>query len=78
MSWPGVPRGRVAELAGPEVHELPDLVRRLLRARGVRRLAPPLRGPTAASRAATGGALLPDGPGPRGTTTFEQWLRATT
>ena len=70
------PQGRAPELAGPEVHELTDLVRRLLRARGSRRLVLPLKGPTAASRAAVGGALLPTGPGPRGGQTFDEWLRA--
>ena len=73
----GAPLGRAPELAGPEVHELPDLVRRLLRARGARRLVLPLRGPTAASRAVTGGALLPTGAGPRGQQTFGEWLGAT-
>ena len=71
------PRGRAPELAGPEVHELTDLVRRLLRVRGSRRVVLPLQGPTAASRAAVGGALLPTGAGPRGRQTFEQWLLAT-
>jgi len=66
--------GRAPELAGPEVHELPDLARRYLRARGQRRLVVPLRGPVAASRAAVGGALLPTGPGPRGTLRFDAWL----
>jgi uncharacterized protein YbjT (DUF2867 family) len=70
------PQGRAPELAGPEVHELTHLVRRLLRARGSRRLVLPLKGPTAASRAAVGGALLPTGPGPRGQQTFDEWLRA--
>ena len=70
------PVGRAPELAGPEVHELPDLVRRLLRARGSRRLVLPLRGPTAASRAVTGGALLPTGAGPRGRQPFDDWLRS--
>lgn len=63
--------------AGPEVRELPDLVRQLPRARGTRRLVPPLRGPTAASRAVTGGALLPGGAGPPGRRTFDEWLGAT-
>ena len=70
------PQGRVPELAGPDVHDLTDLVHRVLRARGSRRLVVPLRGPTAASRAVVGGALLPTGPGPRGRQTFEQWLQA--
>ena len=59
----------------PQVHELTDLVRRLLRARRSRRLVLPLRGPTAASRAVTGGALLPTGSGPRGRQTFDEWLQ---
>ncbi len=71
------PQGRAPELAGPEVRELTDLVRRLLRARGSRRVVLPLRGPTAASRAVTGEALLPTDAGPRGRQSFEQWLRAT-
>ena len=70
------PQGRAPELAGPQVHELTDLARRVLRTRGSRRLVLPLRGPTAASRAVVGGALLPTGPGPRGRQTFDAWLRA--
>jgi uncharacterized protein YbjT (DUF2867 family) len=72
----GPPQGRAPELAGPQVHELTDLARRLLRARGSHRLVLPLKGPTAASRAAVGGALLPTGPGPRGRQTFGEWLQA--
>lgn len=68
--------GRAPELAGPEEHWLPELARRYLRARGQRRLVVPLRAPVAASRAAAGGALLPTGPGPRGTQTFDAWLAA--
>jgi uncharacterized protein YbjT (DUF2867 family) len=66
--------GRAPDLAGPEVHGLSDLARRYLRARGQRRLVLPVRAPVAASRAAAGGALLPTGPGPRGTVTFDAWL----
>ena len=68
--------GRAPDLAGPEEHWLPTLARRYLRARGERRLVLPLRAPVAASRAAAGGALLPTGPGPRGTVTFDAWLSA--
>jgi uncharacterized protein YbjT (DUF2867 family) len=71
---PGPAPELAPELAGPEEHALPDLARRLLRARGQRRLVLPLRGPVAASRAVAAGALLPTGPGPRGTQTFDQWL----
>jgi uncharacterized protein YbjT (DUF2867 family) len=73
----GEPQGRAPELAGPEEHDLTDLVRRRLRARGSRRRVLPLQGPTAASRAARGGALLPTQDGPRGRQTFDEWLRAT-
>lgn len=66
--------GLAAELAGPEEHGLPDLARQLLRARGQRRFVLPLRGPVPSSRAVAGGALLPTGPGPRGTQTFDEWL----
>ncbi len=69
------PQGRAPDLAGPHVHELTDLVRRLLRARGSRRLVLPLQAPTAASRAAVAGALLPTGPGPRGRQGFDEWLQ---
>ena len=66
--------GQAPELAGPQEHRLPDLARRRLRARGQRRLVVPLRAPVAASRAVATGALLPTGPGLRGTQTFDEWL----
>ena len=64
------------DLAGPEEHDLVDLARRLLRARGSRRVVLPVRPPGAAGRAMARGALLPTGPGPRGTQTFDAWLAA--
>jgi uncharacterized protein YbjT (DUF2867 family) len=70
----GPPAGRVPDIAGPDQHTMPDLVRRLVHARGSRRVVLPVRLPGAAQRAALSGALLPDGPGPRGVVTFEQWL----
>jgi uncharacterized protein YbjT (DUF2867 family) len=71
---PGPARGRVEDLAGPAVHELSDLARRVLRARGSRRvvLAVPVGG-----RAMRTGGLLPDGGGPRGTIGFDAWLAGT-
>lgn len=66
--------GRAPDLAGPEEHDLVDLARRLLRARGPRRVVLPVRPPGAAGRAMARGALLPTGPGPRGTQTFDAWL----
>ena len=78
MRWspwpPDRPMGRAPELAGPEPREMSDLVRLVLRARGVRRVVLPLRVPGAAGRAMACGALLPTAPGPRGRQTFEQWL----
>ena len=70
------PVGLAAELAGPVEHELVDLARRLLQARGSRRALPPVRLPGADGRAMVGGALLPTRPGPRGSQTFDAWLTA--
>lgn len=72
----GPAQGMAPELAGPQVHELGDLARLLLRARGQHRHVVEVRLPGAAGRAAAGGALLPTGPGPRSGLTFEQWLTA--
>jgi uncharacterized protein YbjT (DUF2867 family) len=74
----GEPAGATPELAGPEVHELTDLARRVLGARGDRRVLVPLRLPGAVGRQLAGGALLPAGPGGRGVETFDAWLRRTT
>jgi hypothetical protein len=60
-SWPGRAAGPGARARRPEVHELTDLVRRLLRAAAPAAWCCRSRGPTAASRAAVGGALLPTG-----------------
>jgi uncharacterized protein YbjT (DUF2867 family) len=68
------PAGLAPELAGPERQPLPDLVRALVRARGGGQLVVGLRLPGAVGKAMAGGALLPAGPGPRGTQTFGQWL----
>ena len=70
------PAGRVPDLAGPAEHELVDLARQLLRARGSGRRVLPVRLPGSAGRAMAGGALLPTGPGPRGRQRFDQWLVA--
>ncbi len=69
------PVGLAPELAGPEVHWMPDLARRLARARGKRRLVLPLWIPGKAGHALAGGGLLPTAPGPRGTVTFDQWVQ---
>jgi uncharacterized protein YbjT (DUF2867 family) len=68
------PRGLAPELAGPQPEDMPDMIRRLIRARGGRGRALAIRLPGAAGKAMAGGALLPRGEGPRGTQTFAQWL----
>jgi uncharacterized protein YbjT (DUF2867 family) len=70
----GAPVGLAPELAGPQERQMPDLVRRLLGARGSRRVVIPVRLPGPSGRAMISGGLLPGGPGPRGTQTFDQWL----
>ena len=71
------PSGTTSEIAGPEVHRMPDLVRRVLRARGARRLVVPVRLPGRVGAAMAGDGLLPAGEGRRGTQTFAEWLRET-
>lgn len=70
----GAPVGLAPELAGPEVHAMPDLVRRLIDARGSRLRVVPVRLPGPTGRAMASGGLLPLAGGPRGRQTFAQWL----
>jgi uncharacterized protein YbjT (DUF2867 family) len=66
--------GLAPEIAGPEVHELPDLVRQVLRSRGQRRIVVPVRIP--GGRGAAHGGLLPAGEFTAGIQTFADWLRS--
>jgi uncharacterized protein YbjT (DUF2867 family) len=68
------PAGLLPDLAGPRAEDLPDMVRRVARARGGRRLIIGIRLPGAPGRAMAAGGLLPAGDGPRGTQTFSEWL----
>ncbi|MGC4813717.1 SDR family oxidoreductase [Micromonospora sp. DT228] len=68
------PAGRVPDIAGPQQLRMPDMARRLLRARGRYRVVLPIRLPGATGRAMAGDGLLPTAPGPRGTQTFDTWL----
>jgi uncharacterized protein YbjT (DUF2867 family) len=68
--------GLAPELAGPEDQQMVSMVRRVVRARGLRKLVVPVSLPGAAGRAMRDGGLLPTSPGPRGTETFEEWLTA--
>jgi uncharacterized protein YbjT (DUF2867 family) len=70
----GEPQRRVPDLAGPQVHELPDLARRVLAARGQRARVVAVRPPGAVGRLMAGGGLLPGDGARLGATTFEQWL----
>jgi uncharacterized protein YbjT (DUF2867 family) len=70
----GPPAGLAPEMAGPEPVELADLARQLSQARGSRRPVLRVPVPGAAGRAMASGAMLPSGPGLRGTQTFTDWL----
>jgi uncharacterized protein YbjT (DUF2867 family) len=70
----GQPVG-LTELAGPREEIMADLVRRFLRQRGSRRPVLGPRLPGAVGTALATGGTLPDHPGPRGTLTFQDWLR---
>jgi uncharacterized protein YbjT (DUF2867 family) len=70
----GKPAGLMPELAGPRQERMPDMVRRLIRARSERRLAIPVALPSATGKAIAGGGLLPVSDGLRGRQTFDQWL----
>jgi uncharacterized protein YbjT (DUF2867 family) len=66
--------GASLQLAGPEVHDLVDLARRVQRQRGTRRGVVGLRLPGSAGRAVAAKALLPSGEALLGETTFADWL----
>lgn len=67
----GAPRGRVADIAGPEVLDVEQIVRPLA---GGRRLFVPLRLPGAAGRAYRAGDNLAGDGAQRGTVTWEDFL----
>jgi uncharacterized protein YbjT (DUF2867 family) len=68
------PVGVAPELAGPEVREMSDMARALLRQRGSRRRSVAVRIPGRAGRDMAEGGLLPTGGGPRGVESFDEWL----
>ncbi|HWB66666.1 MAG TPA: NAD(P)H-binding protein [Mycobacteriales bacterium] len=68
------PAGKAPDIAGPEVHQMADLVRDVLQKIGRRRPVVSFRLPGAAGRAIAGDGSLPTEPGPRGKQTFSQWL----
>lgn len=68
------PAGRVADLAGPQVREVSDMVRAYDRARGRERGLMPLRIPGAVGRAYRDGDNLAGAGALRGTSTWEEFL----
>jgi uncharacterized protein YbjT (DUF2867 family) len=71
----GAPAGRVADLAGPAVFEMKQLVRDYLTTAGKRRLTVPVRLPGQAGKAYRGGRNLTLD-GDHGTHTWEEFLAA--
>lgn len=70
----GPASARVPDLGGPQVHDMPDLARRVVRALGQRRLVVPVRLPGRVGRQIRGGGLLPVGQALTGRETFDEWL----
>ena len=68
------PAGRLPDLAGPQVEEMAELVRRVLRAQHRPGRVLGVRIPGRAGRGMVDGSLTPSEPGPRGTQTFDEWL----
>lgn len=66
----GPPRGRATDMAGPERLEMPEMIRRFLRARGLRGVAVPIPVPGPARR----GGLLPRGEATLGRMRYAEWL----
>ena len=70
----GAPIGFAPEFGGPEIREMPDLTRLLVRVTGARRWVVPVRLPGEAGDQMADGGLVAIGDGPRGHQTFDQWL----
>ena len=64
------------EMGGPEAHDMPELVKRVAAARGVRAKVVPVRIPGATGTAMSDGTLIPKSPWRTGSQTFDDWLRA--
>lgn len=68
------PLHRTIDVAGPEELPMADMVRRVVRHRGVRRVVVPAPLPGRVGRQVADGGLLPRGDTTLGTVTFEDWL----
>lgn len=73
----GTPAGGTVEIAGPEVHDLVALARRIAARNGHPWFVLPVPVPGAAGKAMRAGALLPTGPATIGRMTFDEWLGQT-
>ncbi|MGP4017499.1 SDR family oxidoreductase [Saccharopolyspora sp. 5N708] len=67
--------GYLRPLAGPEQLQMTDMTRRLVKARGARKIVVSVRMPGAVGKAMTGGALLPKEEYTCGKRTFAEYLR---
>ncbi|MDJ0356599.1 SDR family oxidoreductase [Paenarthrobacter sp. PH39-S1] len=70
----GVPRGLEPDLAGPRQENMPDMVRRYLKAAHIRRIVLRVPLPGAMGKSMRDGGLLPSPSTRIGTQTFDQWL----
>lgn len=68
------PAGLAPALAGPEIHDMPDLVRRELRRQRRHRLVVPVKQPGETGRLMATDGLLPVGDCVRGVETFDEWV----
>jgi uncharacterized protein YbjT (DUF2867 family) len=71
----GPPQGdRIEQMAGPEELRLDKLVRQVIKTRGLRRIAVPVRFPGKAGREQANGGLLPRGEVLLGKIPYAEWL----
>jgi uncharacterized protein YbjT (DUF2867 family) len=68
------PQPGTVEMGGPEAHQMPELVRRVAEARGIRTKILGIAAPGAAGRAMADGTLIPTNPWRTGAQTFDDWL----
>ena len=70
----GPPRGRATDIAGPQELWMQEMVRQFIRARGLRRIAVPIRFPGWPGREQANGGLLPRGEVTLGRIPYASWL----
>jgi uncharacterized protein YbjT (DUF2867 family) len=70
----GPPRGRATDIAGPRELWMHEMIRRFIAARGLRRIAVPIRFPGKAGREQANGGLLPRGEVTLGRIPYAEWL----